>query len=294
MLNPDTGAEGFAQAILQAEYIRVDAAASFFLFGLLQPARQVLRIAHGHAFANHFASRLHLQVVVERQQGPRMTHFDQAHVDHILDLLHQLEQSKQVGNGRAGPSDRVGGFLVGHLEVIDQAAQRRGLLQRIEVFALDIFDQRHCNGDFIRHVTHDRRDGLDTGDLRGTPASFAGDQFVTIVPGRAHHYRLHHTLRPDRICQLIQLVLVENRSRLKAARSDHLERKITQYITGLVLDLLQCRLAEHRAQVASKDGFFSVSHVLGPVYNATLRFSWRRSISPARATWAMAPLDCAE
>ena len=37
----------------------------------------------------------------------------------------------------------IGGLLVRHAEFIDEALQAGRLLERIEVFALDVFDQRH-------------------------------------------------------------------------------------------------------------------------------------------------------
>ena len=62
---------------------------------------------------------------------------------HRLHRLGQLQQAQQVGRGAARAADRVGRLLVGHAEFVDQALQPGGLLDRIQVLALDVLDQRH-------------------------------------------------------------------------------------------------------------------------------------------------------
>ncbi len=148
---------------------------------------------------------------------------------------------KQVADGGAGTAHGVGRFLVGHAEVIDQAAQGGGFLQRVEVFALDVLDQRHGHGDFVRHVPDDRRYALDARDLGGAPAAFAGDQleFALAVLQRPHDHRLHHALGADRVGQFGQFLLVEYRARLEPARPDDVQRQVPQLVARSALDLLR-------------------------------------------------------
>jgi hypothetical protein len=53
-----------------------------------------------------------------------------------------------------------------------------GFFQRIQVFALYVFDQSHDGGIFIRHFTHQDRHFGQAGQLRGAEAAFAGDDFI--------------------------------------------------------------------------------------------------------------------
>ena len=68
---------------------------------------------------------------------------------------------------------------VGQVEFVDQALQRLRLFERVEVFALDVLDQRHReHGAVVGHLAHDRRDFVQAGELRRAPAALAGDDLV--------------------------------------------------------------------------------------------------------------------
>src|SRR6266571_620478 len=96
-------------------------------------------------------------------------------------------------------------------------ASAASFLERIEVFPLDVLDQRHGECRRIRHVADERRDLGETGDFRRAPAPLACDDLVAVVSDRPHENRLHQALRPDRSGELLQRAVVHLRARLVAA-----------------------------------------------------------------------------
>jgi hypothetical protein len=127
---------------------------------------------------------------------------------------------------------------VGQVEFVDQALQRLRFLQRVEVFALDVLDQRHRDhGAVVDHAHHHRHFGQ-AGTLRRTPAAFAGDDLVgatALAVGAdmlAHHDRLDHALRADRRGQFLQLRVVHRAPRLVFAGHHRIDRQGAQRVAG--------------------------------------------------------------
>ena len=70
-----------------------------------------------------------------------MAHIQFTLIHQLFDIVVQVSQAQQVADRGTGTTDRFRHLLVGHIEFINQALQRAGLFQRVEVFTLDIFDQ---------------------------------------------------------------------------------------------------------------------------------------------------------
>ena len=109
-----------------------------------------------------------------------MTHLELALLDQRLTSSVQLEQAQQVADGRARTTDGVGGLLVRDVELADEPLQRARLFERVQVLALDVLDQRHRDGRIVRHAADDGRNVVQARDLRGAPATLAGDDFVAL------------------------------------------------------------------------------------------------------------------
>ena len=105
---------------------------------------------------------------------------------------------------------------MGHREFIDQALQPLRFFQRVKVFALDVFNQRHRQRGFIRNFTDQRRHFFQSGHLGSTPATFTRDDFVTLfaIIQRTHQNRLHQPAGTNRSRQFFQRALVHPRARL--------------------------------------------------------------------------------
>src|SRR3546814_4604114 len=79
------------------------------------------------------------------------------------------------------------------VELVDEPLQRLRFFQRVEVFALDVLDQRHRDhGAVVGKADHGRALGQ-AGQARGTPATFAGDDLAGSVGQLAHHRSDEHT-----------------------------------------------------------------------------------------------------
>jgi hypothetical protein len=139
-----------------------------------------------------------------------VAHFQLAVFDEGRDLIGQFQQAQQVGDGGARTADRVGRLLVRDAEFADEAFEGARLFERVEVFALDVLDERHRNGRFIRHAPDDGRYRGQAGNLGGPPAAFAGDDLVALrLTGRGalhgpDHDGLHDALRLDGRGQFVE------------------------------------------------------------------------------------------
>ncbi len=167
-----------------------------------------------------------------------MTHLELAAFDEGGDFGSQLEQAQQVGHGRARAAHGIRGLLMRDAEFADEAFERARFFERIEVFALDVLDERHGDGGFIGHLADDGRNGGETGDLRGAPAAFAGDDFIALRCARrgaidgAHDDGLDDSLRLDRRRQFFERFLAHVDARLVFATLQQIEREIGEFVTG--------------------------------------------------------------
>ena len=163
---------------------------------------------------------------VEGQQRPGVAHVDVARHQQLLHRCGQLQQTQQVGGSRAGAPDGLGGLLVGHAELVDEALDAAGLFEGVEVFPLDVLDEGHRQRRLVGDVPHQAGHLGEAGDLGGTPAAFAGDDFVALCveepalgPFQAPHQdRLHHALGLDRGGELFEGARVHAGTGLVSAR----------------------------------------------------------------------------
>ncbi len=96
---------------------------------------------------------------------------------------------------------------------------------RIQVLALDVFDQRHLEQRSLlarRDVANDDRDAQQAGELRGAPAALAGDDLKAIAD-LADDDRLDDAVRLDRLRQLLQPRIVDRAARLKVVRREAID-----------------------------------------------------------------------
>jgi hypothetical protein len=71
---------------------------------------------------------------------------------------------------------------VGQPELIDELLIGRRLLQRVEVFAVEVLDQRLLETRDIAGVgLHEYRNGLQTGTTGSTPAPLPCDELVALL-----------------------------------------------------------------------------------------------------------------
>jgi hypothetical protein len=85
----------------------------------------------------------------------------------------------------------------------------RRLVERREILALEVLDDRDLARRVVVDVLDERRDRFEPGHLGGTPASLAGDELEAPVAEGADEDRLEDTVLPDRRRQLLEGLLVE-------------------------------------------------------------------------------------
>jgi hypothetical protein len=178
---------------------------------------QALGLAHRIALGGNAVGELHLAGLGQRQQRAGVAHVDLAGHEQVLHRLGEVQQAQQVAGGGTRAADGVGRLLVGHAEFVDEALDAHRLLERVEVLALDVLDERHGERGLVGNLAHQHRHFVQAGELRSAPAPFAGDDLVAAAVDRAHQDRLHDALRLDRGGQLVQRLLVHVRARLVLA-----------------------------------------------------------------------------
>ena len=176
-----------------------------------------LCLAHGERLVGDPLRSALLLPSVEREKRARVSHLELSVKDQGLDRFCQIQQPQQVGGCGAGAPNGLRRFLVREFELADQSLHAARFLERIEIFPLDVLDQRHGERRRVRHVANERRDFRETGDFRSAPAPLARDDLVAVVPDRPHENGLHQALRPDRSRELLQRAVVHLRARLVAA-----------------------------------------------------------------------------
>jgi hypothetical protein len=192
---------------------------------------QAFGFAHGELACCDLVGCRDLCRFVQRQQGPGVAHVDIAGHQHGLHRLGQIEQAKQVAGRAARAAHRLRCLFMGQSEFLDQALQALRFLQGVEVFPLDVLDQRHRGGGFVGHVAHQYRHPLQPGQAGGTETPLAGNDFVApgvVAPGQTTNKNgLHDALGTNRLGQFVQGPFVHAGARLVGTRHQIVQRQFT-------------------------------------------------------------------
>lgn len=93
--------------------------------------------------------RYPLLIFGETQQGARVAGFDMTRFEVFPHARVQLQQPEQIADGNPRAADRFGSLLVGQPKLIEQTLKASRLLDGVEVFALDIFDETYRQSRFV-------------------------------------------------------------------------------------------------------------------------------------------------
>ena len=94
-------------------------------------------------------------------------------------------------------------------ELLDEQRAGARLLDRVQVLAGHVLDQRELERLLVVVRAHDGGHGLEARELRGAPAALAGDQLVGPAGDRADEHGLQHAALGQRVRQRLQRRLVE-------------------------------------------------------------------------------------
>ena len=198
----------------------MDGFGRLFRSRLLHHSAAPFHFPHRPAVFHRFLRQFQLVDHRQGQQGAGVPHFQVPPVKHVLYRLGQGEQAQAVGYRAAAFAHGFGDCFVRQGKLVGQPFQAARFFYRVEVFALQVFDQTHRQRGFVADVFHHDGDFRQTGQLRRAPAAFAGDQFVLRQAMFAHDNRLDDALRPDGFGQLVQGFVVHLHARLVAAGAD--------------------------------------------------------------------------
>ena len=104
-----------------------------------------------------------------------MTGRDAAVFEQFLDRLFEIQEPQRVGDRRAIFSRAFRNLLLREMKPVGQSLKGPRLLDRIQIFALKIFNQRHLERHFIWHFAHYRRHAAERRPLSGAPPAFPGN-----------------------------------------------------------------------------------------------------------------------
>src|SRR3954468_11612553 len=146
-LTAERGGEGVlgrAEGILQ---VRMDhdraGLAAVQALAVLDLAGAPLSLAYRPSVRSCLARQLEpLRLVLDEQQRASVALRELARLDHRKRLVRQLEQADQVRDGDAAAAHAPGHLLLGQAEVLDQRRAGSRLLDRVEVLAGHVLDQR--------------------------------------------------------------------------------------------------------------------------------------------------------
>ena len=152
--------------------------------------------------------------------GRELIRFDQP-----LGVLRQIIESYDVGNRRAILADTLSDFVVFQAVFRCEPVVCTRLVDWVQVFALDVFDERDQERLAVGERADDRRDRVEPGLPGREEATLAGDKLVPICGGSKKD-RLEHTSLADRIGELFDRRGVELRPGLGWVARDLRERNV--------------------------------------------------------------------
>ena len=156
-----------------------------------------------------------------------MAHRQPALHQRLLDDKRGAGQTQQIGNMTAALANGLGQLCLRISKFIDKPLISFGFFHRIEVSALDIFDQPNLqSGDIIDRL-HNHRHLMQSRLLRCPPTSFTGNDFKTVTC-RAHQQGLQHARFFNRGGERVQLFLGKIFARLKRTGAELVNADITQ------------------------------------------------------------------
>ena len=95
-------------------------------------------------------------------------------------------------------------LFLGMTKTVDQLTIGQSLFDRVQVFALDILDNRNFQHFNIVKFPDHNGNFMQSSDLRGAPAAFACNNFVLpVCPDRPNDQRLHDAFLANRLGQLV-------------------------------------------------------------------------------------------
>src|SRR5687768_13061289 len=108
------------------------------------------------------------------------------------------------------------------MKLLDQTRESLGLLDRVEIFALNVFDEHDFERRFVRDPANYRRDARQARPLCCTPAALTREQLKS-HPDWAQYKRLNDASGLNRLRELGECLFAEVPTRLIGARLNQID-----------------------------------------------------------------------
>ena len=218
LIYSDRPAELLAHAAL--ELARVVEVGRDLLFRLrfrrsIQLAHQFFRFAHRQRAQNDVVGGIFDdRLVFQSEQRLRVT-FGQRPLRHVFHHhRRQIEKAERVCDGASRAADAPRDFLLRQSVALYQRGKRLRFFDRIEIFALDVLNERYFGRFFVVRV-YDRTISLPPEVLSGFNAYFDGDQLNTLFLGSyndgivQHFEAFHYSCMTNYINEKVNIDLMD-------------------------------------------------------------------------------------
>ncbi len=98
--------------------------------------------------------------------------------DQLMDHGFELEEAERVGDRSAILTRALSDVFLGEIELVGKALKGARLFHRVQIFALEVFDEGHLEREFLRNLADDHGNAGQRGPLRRPPTALAGNQLV--------------------------------------------------------------------------------------------------------------------
>jgi hypothetical protein len=142
--------------------------------------------------------------------------------DQVLDHGFEFQETQCIGDGRAVFSRALGDMFLREIELVGEALEGARLFHGIQIFALEVFDERHLERKFLRDLADNHGNARQRRPLRGAPAAFAGDQLVAKADP-SDDERLNDPACTDRAGELFESLFAKARAWLIRAGIDEVD-----------------------------------------------------------------------
>ena len=118
-----------------------------------------------------------------------------------LNRLRQPEQPEEIGNSSSVFARSLSDLLMAEFEIAAKPVERLRDFDRIQIFPLDVLNERYFKDTVVREFLNDYRDVMEICYPGGAPSSLTGHQHIAVID-LLNHKRLDYAVRSNGLCQL--------------------------------------------------------------------------------------------
>ena len=158
----------------------------------------LFKLPYGHVVLYDEVAEILLKLYVfNSEQYLCMSHAEQAYFQVMLDLCRKLEQAQEICYGRPFLADSDCHLFLGEAALFDKPLVAHGDFDRIEIFPLDVLDDRHLQHPLVICIPDICRYHIHAGHLAGSEPTLTADDLVSSVRLASYCNRLYQAKGSD-------------------------------------------------------------------------------------------------